>query len=123
MCILCVWCLNDCQDGFNHKLSIQCWYPLIIDCLRADLTCIGFNIWMIDFSDEVDLWRLEWVALGEVKMDHKLSTNEGCSFWAVDHDIPLSDIRVRWLNLDSIYWVLCQISKFLNETNGRDELL
>ena len=61
--MISVGVLQQCDETFNDELGIECGYPVVLDSLGADFTCILLDVGVIDASLEVDLGGLERVVV------------------------------------------------------------
>ena len=49
------------DQRFNQEFGVQCWDPVVLNSLRADVSSVLLDIWMVNLSHELDLWAFEWV--------------------------------------------------------------
>ena len=113
LCILCIRRFHDSQDGLNDKFSVESWNPVLVDGLRANLTCVRLHAGMVDLGHELDLGWLEWIVVSKVKVDSESTANEGGALWTFDVDVPNHHVILSGLDSDAWDWCTCQITQFL----------
>ena len=99
--VFCIWRLHDSKNGLNDKLSIESRHPVLVDSLRANLTSVRLDTWMVDLRDELDLGRLEWIVVREVEVYCESATDEWCALGALNVNVPDHHIVLSWLDSDA----------------------
>ena len=78
------------QHKVNHVTSALCWYPAVVDGLRADFALV-VDVGVVSLGHELDLWRLERILI-KVQVDNELSSDELVS--SLDNELPNKRIVV-----------------------------
>ena len=100
--VFCIWRLHDSKNGLNDKLSIESRHPVLVDSLRANLTSVRLDTWMVDLRDELDLGRLEWIVVREVEVYCESASDERRALRSLNVDVPDHNIVLSWYNCDAI---------------------
>ena len=108
--VLVVWMLNQLLQHLNHVVGVQSWHPGILQGLGADLAGVGFDIWMINFCDEFNLWTFERIVIAVVHIYHKFPSLVWGSFGAIYDDMPLGDVVVLYRNFNPWNWVFVEVT-------------
>jgi hypothetical protein len=99
--VVCVGRLDNGKNRLDDKVSAESGNPCCVNCLSADLTSLVIDVGVIDFGDELDLWRFEGIVVVEVEVHNKLATDEGSLFGAVDNQVPVEKVVVHDLDFNA----------------------
>ena len=108
--------LKQLLQHFYHEVRIQSWHPRVLEGLSTNLSRVCFDVGMIDFSNEFNLRALEWVVVAEVSVHNESSTFIWRSLRATNDYVPLGDVVIHYLNLDSRYWILVEITQLFRQS-------
>ena len=111
--VLRIRCLHDGKDGLNDEFSVESGHPILVDSLRANLTCVRLDARVVDFRDELDLGWLEGIVVREVEINCEFTSDEWCALRSINVDIPDHDIVLCGYNLDAIDRCTCKVTQFL----------
>ena len=72
--------------------------------LSTDLASVCLDTRVINLRHELDLRRLKWIVVSEIKINDKLSSNERRALGSINCDIPNHHVGLRGYNFYSIDW-------------------
>ena len=88
--VICIWVLQQSDNTLNDELGVECWYPVVFDCLCTNLTGVLLYVWVVDLGLEQYLsknqtkcrrsyfWALEWVVVLKVHIHYEFASFIWC---------------------------------------------
>ena len=114
--MVCVGVLEKGHQTLNDESCIQCWNPIVLNSLCADLTSVLLDVRVKNSSLEVNLLllnfdiylrSLEWVVISEVNIHNESST-------------LVRSIRLNKCKLDDMYYRSKDCSVPVSKTFSND---
>ena len=115
--------LEEGNEGLDNKLSIQGWYPSVLNSLCANLTSVLLDIGVEDLGLEVHFRGFEGVIVAEIDVHNELAAFVGSILWTNNSCIPVGESVTNKGNRDTfnrlVVIQVCQLLYNHSWLNGK----